>query len=241
VAGAVHVGGGVNSASVRDTTISDNLLEMTNSVGNANGFSGGLHNDGGIDMTISDVTEANNRVRVSTLGASTGNAAADSGAGEGQGLMTNVRLTGNSVVAYSVHGNAHASAGAGVFAGTVTSSTVTGNDSRASAPHGFADASGGALSVAGALTVRATVIDGNTTHASGNKGSALGGGIFATRFPGGPPAGPIMLINSQVTHNVASTTGLTAHGGGIYTTPDYPVTLTNSVLANNQPDQCFGC
>jgi hypothetical protein len=60
--------------------------------------------------------------------------------------------------------------------------------------------------------------------------------------PDGPPAGPIALINSRVTRNVASAAaGLTVQGGGIYTTPGYPVTLTNSVLSGNSPDQCFGC
>ena len=58
--------------------------------------------------------------------------------------------------------------------------------------------------------------------------------------PDGPGGGPLTLINSSVIGNAlggASTT--TLQGGGIYATN--PVSLTNSVIAGNVPDQCFGC
>jgi hypothetical protein len=33
--------------------------------------------------------------------------------------------------------------------------------------------------------------------------------------------------------------GITVHGGGLFTTN--PVTTKDTVIANNTPDQCFGC
>ena len=106
-----------------------------------------------------------------------------------------------------------------------------------------ARAAAGALQPAGDMTLRNTVVDSNTVSAHGLTGYSRGGGIFATFFPpDGPPPGTITLRNSRVTRNVASgSAGITVQGGGIYTTPDYPVVLTNSVLAGNSPDQCYGC
>jgi hypothetical protein len=41
-------------------------------------------------------------------------------------------------------------------------------------------------------------------------------------------------------HNTLSASpGLTVQGGGIFTA--FPVTLNNSRIANNTPDQCYGC
>ena len=45
---------------------------------------------------------------------------------------------------------------------------------------------------------------------------------------------------------VTASPPITPQGGGIYTADifgggDFPVTLTGTVVAGNQPDQCFGC
>jgi hypothetical protein len=68
---------------------------------------------------------------------------------------------------------------------------------------------------------------------------AQGGGIFNGDVGNGVPT--LALINSAITHNslTGSTPGITVQGGGLYTT--VPVTLTNSIIAQNTPDQCFGC
>jgi hypothetical protein len=57
----------------------------------------------------------------------------------------------------------------------------------------------------------------------------------------GPPGGPLVLQNSNVTGNVLTgTAGLTLQGGGLYTSGE-PLTRTNSMIALNTPDDCFGC
>jgi hypothetical protein len=74
----------------------------------------------------------------------------------------------------------------------------------------------------------------------GASGSARGGGIYDGLNPDGPPGGPLVLQNSNVTANTLSGTGLLFQGGGIYL-QDNPITLTNSAITQNVPDQCFGC
>ncbi len=91
------------------------------------------------------------------------------------------------------------------------------------------------------LTLRNTRVSGNTVDASGASGSAQGGGIFDAPVPNGPPGGPLVLVNSSVTGNVLTgSAGITLQGGGLYV-GNVPVTLKNSVIAENVPDQCFGC
>jgi hypothetical protein len=44
----------------------------------------------------------------------------------------------------------------------------------------------------------------------------------------------------HLTHNTLSATaGVSREGGGLFTT--VPVTLDDTVIADNSPDQCFGC
>jgi hypothetical protein len=94
------------------------------------------------------------------------------------------------------------------------------------------------------LTLRNSTVNGNTGDASGASGSARGGGIFDAAFPfgpDGPPGGPLVLQNSKLTDNVLTgSSGFTLQGGGLYIQNE-PLTSTNSVIANNVPDQCFGC
>ena len=91
------------------------------------------------------------------------------------------------------------------------------------------------------ITLRNTTVSGNTANASGRAGFGRGGGIFDVDLsPNGPSGGLLTLINSRVTSNVLSgSSAITLQGGGIYATN--PVSLTNTVIANNIPDQCFGC
>jgi hypothetical protein len=50
----------------------------------------------------------------------------------------------------------------------------------------------------------------------------------------------LALVDSAVTHNtLTASPGITVQGGGLFTL--FPVTLTSSVIAQNVPDQCYGC
>jgi hypothetical protein len=85
-----------------------------------------------------------------------------------------------------------------------------------------------------------TMVSRNTAHASGLGGSVPGGGIFDAAIEFGPPGGPLTLTRSTVERNaVSGGPGITVQCGGIFT--DNVVTLVDSVIAKNMPDQCVGC
>jgi hypothetical protein len=240
IAGGVHVANGVTAAMISNTTISGNSVSMTNTVGDSSAFSGGLHTDG--TFTLTNDVIGGNSVFSATLPGSSGNAGGDSGAGEMAGTITNTRLTGNSVTVISASGTAVASAGATIVTGTLTNSIVSSNTASAASPHGTVLIGGGGLLSGGPLTLRNTSVSGNRGYATGHTGGAEGGGIFDVdeSASGGPPGGPLILTNATITHNVLTgTTGITLQGGGVFATQ--PVTLTNTVIANNIPDQCDGC
>jgi hypothetical protein len=239
VAGGVHIGQS-SSGLIRNSTVSGNAVTMTNTAGDANAFSGGVHTDNNLALSNDAIT--NNSVTVSALGDSGGNAAGDSGAGEWAGTVTNTRVTSNSVTASSVSGDADADAGASVFAGSITNSVVSDNHVQASSPNGTAIDRGAGIVLADAATLRNSTMSGNTAYANGSSGYAFGGGIFdVDQSPnGGPGGGPLTLINSGVIGNaLGGTSAITLQGGGIYATN--PVSLTHSEIADNVPDQCFGC
>jgi hypothetical protein len=239
LAGGIHVEGGVTAATFRNTTITHNAARMTNTLGDATAFSGGLHTDG-VFRLDNDVI-ADNSVYSAALGSS-GDAEGDSAAGEMAGTVTNTRLTGNEVTVRAAAGTATASAGATIITGTLTNSTVSDNHVFAFSPNGQAVLVGGGLQSGGPLTLRNTTVSRNTGHASANNGAAQGGGIFAVdqSSNGGPPGGQLILTNSRVTSNrLSGSPAIKLQGGGIFATD--PVSLTNTLIARNRPDQCDGC
>ena len=103
-------------------------------------------------------------------------------------------------------------------------------------------AAGGAIVVdEPGVTLRNTKLSANTVDANGASGSAQGGGILDAPVTNGPPGGPLKLLNTRVTGNALSgSPGIALQGGGLFI-QDMPLTLTHSAIANNSPDQCFGC
>jgi hypothetical protein len=249
-AGAMHFSQNAQSATISNTTISGNAATMTNSVGDAFADSGGVHTDIDVSVndhlvTLSNDVIANNHVTASTVDGSSGNADGSSGAGEISGTLNNIRLTGNTVDVRSATGSANGEGGASVYdGGSFTNSLIGDNHVHVSAPGGSATVQGGGIFVAVSLTLRNSTVNGNTGDASGASGSARGGGIFDAAFPfgpDGPPGGPLVLQNSKLTDNVLTgSPGFTLQGGGLYIRNE-PLTSTNTVIANNVPDQCFGC
>jgi hypothetical protein len=238
--GGIHVQGDAQAATINNSTISGNAATVTNSLGSAFAGQGGLN--GEIGATLSNDAISDNSVSATTLPGSTGDAVGRSGAGEIGGTLTNVRLTGNSVDVHSAAGKATALGGASVFDfGTITNSLISNNHIHAAAPSGSVDVRGGGINTFGPTTLRNSTVSGNTVDASGTSGSARGGGIFDGVNPDGPPGGPLLLQDSNVTNNVLTgTAGITLQGGGIYL-QDEPITLTNSTITGNIPDECFGC
>jgi hypothetical protein len=243
VGGGIHVQGSA-SGTVRSTTITGNSVSSTNAVGDADAFSGGLHADGPI--VLRDSTVSNNSVRATTATGSTGRASGDSGAGEinADSTISDTRFTGNSVTATSSAGVAHAAAGAIVTAAfdrmTISDSVIRANRLTATTTTGSSTVQGGGISNIGVLTLRGTSVSDNGGTASGPSGLAQGGGIWNGSVPNGPSLTQFALLDSEVTHNaLTATSGITVQGGGLFTS--FPVTLQNSVIAKNSPDQCFGC
>jgi hypothetical protein len=238
--GGIHISDQA-SGSIRTTTISGNAVVMTNTLGDAQAQTGGVETDGNI-IGLTDDVIVGNSVTVSALGRSGGNAGADSGAGELDATVVHTRFANNSVSASSVAGDANADAGVSVFAGSIDDSIITGNHVAASSPRGTASDVGGAL-VAGdfGITLRNTIVSRNTANPRGRHGFAQGGGILdVDQSPDGPPGGPLILIATSITGNtLMGSAGFSLQGGGVYATN--PVSLFGSVIANNVPDQCFGC
>jgi hypothetical protein len=238
--GGIHIEFNAHAATISNSTISGNSATMTNSVGDATAFSAGLQADTGV-VTLSNDVIADNSVSSTALG----NANANGGVGEIGGTLNNDRLTGNTVDVSSATGNASGAAGATIFdGGTITNSLISNNHIHASAPAGSVDVRGGGLNLFGPTTLRNTTVSGNTVDGSGISGSARGGGIVDIAFPfgpDGPPGGPLALQNSNVTGNTLSgTAAILLQGGGIFAQNE-PVTLTNSLISQNAPDQCVGC
>jgi len=239
-AGGIQIQGNA-SATIRGTTITGNSVSSTNSAGDALAFSGGLHADGPIVLSGSTVSD--NSVAATTA---TGRADVDSGAGEinTDAAISNTRFTGNRATATSSAGVAHAAAGAIITAAfeqmTISDSVISVNRLTARTTTGSSTVDGGGIANIGVLTLRNTSVADNRGAASGPGGSARGGGIFNGSVPDGPPSVRLALVDSAVTHNtLTASPGITVQGGGLFTL--FPVTLTNSVIAQNVPDQCYGC
>ena len=240
--GGIHLSGDVSAAKIRHTTISRNSVSMTNSVGDAAAFSGGILVDLGVDFTMSNSVVGHNSVSSATLAGSSGNAEGDSGAGQLLGSISYTRLTGNTVAVNSAAGDATAFAGGLIYFGSLTNSVISDNHVHASSPSGTVFAAGGALVVdEPGATLQNSKLSSNTVEANGASGSAQGGGIFDGPIADGPPGGPLKLLNTGVTGNALSgSPGIVLQGGGLFV-QNKPLTSTHSAIANNSPDQCFGC
>ena len=241
--GGVFVSERADAAAIGNTSISGNTAAMTNSVGDATAFSAGIHAN--IDVALENDAIVGNRVSSSTVGSSAGNADGSSGAGEFSGNLDNVRLTANTVTVRAAHGTASGEGGASVFdGGTITNAIVGGNRLDLASPFGAVSGSGGGIFAAVDLTLRGSTVFGNTIAAQGASGAAFGGGLYDVAFPDGPdgpPGGALTMVNSSVVANVlVRSPGLALQGGGLYLQNE-PLSLTNTIIALNLPDQCVGC
>ena len=191
IAGGIQITGDVSEAKISNTTISGNSATMTNTVGDSEAFSGGLHVDLDVDFTMSNSLIADNSVSSAALPGSSGNAEGDSGAGEMLGTITSTRFTGNTVTVNSAAGDAAAFAGALIDFGSITNGVISDNHVHAASPSGTVFAAGAIVVDEPGLTLRNTTVRGNTVEASGTAGSAQGGGIFDAPIENGPPGGPL--------------------------------------------------
>ena len=141
-------------------------------------------------------------------------------------------------------GDADRGGGINNYGGTVTlnTSTVTGNTS----PRGA-----GIFNDGGTLTLNATTLSRNATKYEIGEGGGIynfGGTVTLTgsavtdntaRYTGGGVyngGGTMTATDSTITDNTAASTP--GSGGGIYQAPGATTTLTRTVVASNNPDNC---
>jgi hypothetical protein len=99
---------------------------------------------------------------------------------------------------------------------------------------------GAGISDDGPLLLTGDRIAGNRGSANGPAAVAQGAGIWNGVLLGGPES-PLTLERTTVTGNrLSGSPGAALAGGGIYTV-GFPVTLDDSRVAGNAPDQCAGC
>jgi hypothetical protein len=174
--GGIFIGSG--PATIVASRIADNSVAMTNSVGNATAFSGGLNVGPEVDFRMSNSVIADNEVSSAATG-SHGDAEGDTGGGALLGTVTNTRITGNTVTVSCAGGDAFAAIGGLLQFGSLTNSVVSDNHLNALSPEGSAAVIGVGVMVAdNTLTLRNTRVSGNTAVASGQDGFGRGGGIY---------------------------------------------------------------
>ena len=249
-AGGLFIGGdddcsqpdsGCAQATITDSTVTDNQVSTRNAAGDAIAFSGGVNNDGVLNLQNSSISA--NRVSAKAATGSGAGAFADS-AGLGMGgyaAIDRSRIDDNTVTATAASGDASA-AFAGMSTGnpsrpvTVTDSVIAHNRLTASTDHGTATVQGAGIGhLDGPVLLSRTLITGNSGTANGPTTVAQGGGIINLAGE----SAPLTLSHSVITANQLTSVGAgTPQGGGLYTT--VPVVLTSTVITGNRPDQCFG-
>jgi hypothetical protein len=244
--GDVTGGAGIDASGrleITDTTVSNNKAELSTDDPTAEfpvAVAGGVGIGG--QATISRTRVTDNAVTAFNIG---GQALAVAGGilDEGSLNLTNTSIDRNHVSSSIPAASTDtALAGAGGIevdgAATIRDAQFVGNAVVASAPAGSVGGGGGGLSNFGQTTVERTLFTGNSVTMNGATGSAHGGGIYNDTLFGSTPS--LTVSDSAITaNNVVSSTGVTRQGGGLFTA--FPIALTTTTIAGNQPDQCNGC
>ena len=122
-------------------------------------------------------------------------------------------------------------------------STVARNVTVAHAPNGTATVYGAGLVVDAKLTLRRVTITGNVGIARGKNGFAQGGGIWNGSdgvFLPMEPDSQLILDRSRIFDNrLIASHGIERQGGGVYSTD--PLVSSRTIIRGNVPDQCVGC
>lgn len=240
--GGVHAGDG-GSVTILNASMNRNVVSVSDPNGEPAAFDSALHPGDGPLVLRGDTIHGNEVV--ANVGSSAHAGASGSALDiNGPAIVARTGITSNSTVVTSQAGTAEANGA--VYSGDAKSqpaviehSSITGNTARASSPGGIAMLKGAGLVNDGLLHLDDVVIARNAGEASGPEGSAQGGGIWNGAMFNSPPI-RLTLRNTNVTRNeLKASAGLEVHGAGMFTS--LPVALTNTLIAQNTPDQCFGC
>ncbi len=243
------MGGGIflndgSTATIRNSTLNDNTVSVNTPFNQSFGADAALCACGGVSLTVANAQVDGNKLLVTALANDYGPNGPAIFEADGDGTnITNTHIDGNTG-AVTTSGDSGGLIGAVAFfpGGDVptllTNSSITDNTMTATAPNGAAEVDGAGLFNNGPLVVGSSTISGNRGMAAGASAAATGGGIANGLF-GGPA--PLTLQSSRVANNVLSgSAGATLSGGGIYTV-GFPVTLMNTFVGHNTPDDCEGC
>jgi hypothetical protein len=248
---ANSVGGGIflsdgSTATLRNSSLDRNNVTVTNPAGEPFGADAALCACGDVDLTLRNSSVDGNTLVVNVLSsADTGPSGPTALEADANVVIDNARIAHNNGTVTTPTGDAAALGTVAFFFGgsvtpTITNSTISNNSVTTNAPGGAASIQGVGISNNGPLVLTGDVVNRNRGIANGTGGLAQGGGIWNGVLFGGPDS-PLTLDHSRVTHNsLSGGPGVTLQGGGIFT-PGFPLTLTNSLVAHNAPDQCFGC
>jgi hypothetical protein len=235
------------SGTITRTIVRGNRVEGTNDGGPVLAGIGGITTDPDVSLVLRDSTVDHNSVSATST-APGANANAYAGGLEVQGVT---EVTGSRFVANEVRARAPAgfpvASGGGIFAwafapASVSDSVVSDNGVVSVTRSGEVVAAGGGVLNAGQLRLRSTVVTANDASGAGPAGVVLGGGLWngVVSEPGFPENVQLTLIDVRVTGNkLTGSSGMGVEGGGIFTA--FPITISGTVIAGNQPDQCSGC
>jgi hypothetical protein len=250
--------GGIGSPGaldIEDSVVSANVVEYTGSMDfdDQAGLGGGIIADQQDGFPHGPATIRNTRVsgnRVTAVNTNANSTPAGFAGGIAAfvpTLLDHVMLTDNSV---QVTGAGFAGVdGGGMEVDapvTLRDSLVARNAVNAQGPSGAIAFGGGIAMFGGDLTAERTVIVANSASAAGaaaplpfgGVSSAFGGGISN----GGPgiPSATLTLTNSVVNANrLSGSSGFPLQGGGVFN--QGTLNRTQTVIAGNKPDDCFGC
>ena len=249
--GGIHVGNGIPT-SIVNTEITGNSASAIDTEGEPIGI------DAGVEVNYSPLFLRNSAVDDNTS-STTSLTSVDVGpAGsaielDGGGTITNTTIDDNLATSTSSGGRADTNGGLAVlfFPGlgspqlvTVANTVIKGNITKSVSTSGSATIEGGGVFNNSLLSMRNVQISDNVEQATGPTGAAQGGGVWNGVDVTGPPV-QLTLVNSSVTRNLlVGSAGVSLQGGGLYTTfadSSGDLTLTNTQIAFNRPDQCFGC
>jgi fibronectin-binding autotransporter adhesin len=229
------------TTTITDTKIVGNSAVANDVNGDPAAFDAGLYVTEGASLAISSSVVGGNRTAVTAAAPLSDFPSGAAFEVDEAATISHVQVVGNSTSVTGVTGPA---AGFGAFLAfsdqpvIVTDSLIAGNSVQVSATGGAASVEGAGVTNFGTLTFRNTSVAFNTGRASGPSGSVQGGGIWNGSLLGSTPQ--LTLVGTSVTRNaISGSAGLTLQGGGLFTA--FPVTLTNSAIKSNTPDQCIGC
>jgi hypothetical protein len=226
---------------IDNTRIDENAVVVDDPDGQPAGFDAGMI-VGLSTLTLRNSTVSDNRV-IANVAATDDNGASGSALEfAGVTAIEGTRVTGNSTVVASASGNAAAVGAISAFGqdpSVISNGVIDGNTASASTSTGSATVQGAGLANNGVLELRNVRVTRNAATADGPSGFAQGAGIWNGILFNPPPV-RLVLVNTRVAENtLTATPPITLQGAGLFT--QFPITLANSRIDQNAPDDCAGC